>query len=245
MCLPMSATTFTDEAFPVTQASSAYERLRRDLLDGLLPPGRKLGMRFLIDTYATGQTPLREALNRLISEGLIENRDQRGFYVTGISQAELVELTKTRCWVEEIALRESIARATPDWEEGLVLAHHRLSRTARSLNPERFEDNPVWETLHRAFHRALIGQCGSRPLLAFCEQLTDRLYRYRRLSIQKVFPSRHVADEHRAILDAVLERDVIRATDVLAAHYRRTASAIIDDPSVFEEALASGYNAAR
>lgn len=232
----LALTSPADEASPTTQASNAYERLRRDLLDGRLSPRRKLGMRFLMDAYSTGQTPLREALNRLVSDGLIENRDQRGFYVAGISQAELVELTKTRCWVEDIALRESMAGATAEWEEGLVLAHHRLSRTARSLDPERFEDNPAWESLHRAFHRALIGRCGSRSLLAFCEQLADRLYRYRRLSIQKVFTSRHVGDEHRAVLEAVLARDAGRASGLLATHYRRTADAIIDDAAIFQDA---------
>src|ERR1700710_3118634 len=108
-----------------TQASNVYDRLREDLLSGLLPPTRKLQMRFLTETYATGQTPLREALNRLTAEGLVECREQRGFYVSGISEEELVELTKTRCWVESLALRESIAAASPEWEEELVVAHHR------------------------------------------------------------------------------------------------------------------------
>ena len=69
-----------------------------------------------------------------------------------ISADDLRELIKTRCWVEAIALRESIAARTPEWEEGLVLALHRLSRVPRSLNSESFATNPEWERLHRAFH---------------------------------------------------------------------------------------------
>jgi DNA-binding GntR family transcriptional regulator len=161
-------------------------------------------MRFLTEMYQTGQTPLREALNRLTADGLVECREQRGFYVADISRNELVELTKTRCWVESLALRESMAALTPQWEELLLLAEHRLSRTPRSLNTEHFEDNPEWERLHRIFHRTLIGNCGSQSLIAFCGQLADLLYRYRRLSIQKAFPSRHVTDEHQAIMSAVL-----------------------------------------
>lgn len=223
----------------LTRASSVYERLRRDVLSGRLPPGRKLRMRFLTDAYATGQTPLREALNRLAAEGLVDSRDQRGFSVAGISPSELEELTNTRCWVEGIALQHAIAASTPDWEEELIVVHHRLSRTPRSLDPDRFEDNPGWERLHRAFHHALIVRCGSRPLVAFCEQLADRLYRYRRLSIRKVFASRPIGDEHRAILDAVLDRDAARASELLAAHYRHTADAIIGDPNVFGRDAAS------
>jgi DNA-binding GntR family transcriptional regulator len=188
-----------------------------------------------MDTYQTGQTPLREALNRLTAEGLVECRDQRGFYVTGVSRSELEELTRTRCWVESLALRQAMAAATPEWEEALLVAHHRLGRTPRSLSTERFEDNPEWERLHRIFHRTLISQCGSRPLVAFCDQLADQLYRYRRLSIVKAFPSRQVTDEHRAILDAVLGRGVEQATLLLAAHYTATADVLLEDTVVFPQ----------
>src|SRR4051812_12076072 len=90
-----------------TQTANLYDRLREDLLSGRLEPGRKLQMRFLMETYQAGQTPLREALNRLTAEDLVESREQRGFYVTNVSQSELRELTKTRCWVESLALREA------------------------------------------------------------------------------------------------------------------------------------------
>ena len=102
---------------PSTQTINVYDRLREDFLSGRLEPGRKLQMRFLTEAYQVGQTPLREALNRLTAEGLVDSHEQRGFYVTQISRAELEELTKTRCWVESLALREAMAASTPQWEE--------------------------------------------------------------------------------------------------------------------------------
>jgi DNA-binding GntR family transcriptional regulator len=220
---------------PATQASHVYDRLREDLLSGRLAPSRKLQMRFLTETYQTGQTPLREALNRLTADGLVEVREQRGFYVKDISRAELAELTKTRCWVEALALRESMAAATPQWEEQLVLAQHRLSRAPRSLNATAFEDNPEWERLHRIYHRVLISNCGSQSLIGFCGQLADQLYRYRRLSIRKAFPSRAVGDEHAAIVETVLNGDIERAVQLLTAHYQRTADVILQDETIFPE----------
>jgi DNA-binding GntR family transcriptional regulator len=218
-----------------TQTSTVYDRLREDLLSGRLAPGRKLQMRFLTEMYQTGQTPLREALNRLTADGLVECREQRGFYVADISRSELAELTKTRCWLESLALRESMAAATPQWEELLLLAEHRLSRTPRSLNTEHFEDNPEWERLHRVFHRTLIGNCGSQSLIGFCGQLADQLYRYRRLSIRKAFPSRHVTDEHQAIMTAVLSGGADDAVALLTAHYNQTAEVILQDEQIFPE----------
>jgi DNA-binding GntR family transcriptional regulator len=128
-----------------------------------------------------------------------------------------------------------MAAATPQWEEQLLLAEHRLSRTPRSLNTEHFEDNPEWERLHRIFHGTLIGNCGSQSLIAFCGQLADQLYRYRRLSIRKAFPSRHVTDEHQAIMTAVLSGGADDAVALLTAHYNQTAEVILQDEQIFPE----------
>ncbi|GGH07041.1 GntR family transcriptional regulator [Alsobacter metallidurans] len=216
-----------------TQASALCDRLRRDLLEGRLRPSRRLQLKYLMQQYDAGQTPIREALNRLASEGLVEIRDQRGFVVAGISADELRELTKTRCWLEERALRESMAAASPEWEEALVVAWHRLSKAPRSLSREVFDSNPEWERLHRIFHRQLIIGCGSRWLVNYCEQQADLLYRYRQLSIRRVYPTRNVKDEHEAILKAVVDGDAEGAVALLTAHYQGTANVILSDPDVF------------
>ncbi len=216
-----------------TRATSLFDQLRADLLAGELEPGSKLAIEALAERYATSATPLREALNRLVSDGLVERREQRGFVVAAISEQDLLEITKTRCWLEEIALRESIAARTPEWEEALVLAHHRLAKTPRSLSSERFEDNPEWEPLHRAFHRALIGGCGSRWLLSFCDQLADQHHRYRRLSAPRAFHKRGVKTEHQQLTEAAIEGRTEEAVALLRAHFERTAKIIRDDRALF------------
>ena len=216
-----------------TRATSLYDQLRTDLLGGELEPGSKLAIEALAERYATSATPLREALNRLVSDGLVERREQRGFVVAGISAQDLAEITQTRCWLESIALRESMAAHSTVWEEALVLAHHRLARTPRSLASDHFEDNPEWEPLHRAFHRALISGCGSRWLLSFCEQLADQHHRYRRLSAPRAFAKRGVKTEHQALLEAALGGRADEAVALLCRHFERTALIIRDDPRLF------------
>ncbi|OJY17861.1 MAG: GntR family transcriptional regulator [Pandoraea sp. 64-18] len=217
----------------VTLATNLYDRMRADLLAGKLEPGRKLQIEFLCDQYQAGQTPVREALNRLTSDGLVERRDQRGFAVTGISAADLREITRTRVWLEEVALREAFAADQPEWEEALVLAYHRLSKVPRSLSETQYLENPEWERLHRAFHRTLISGCQSRWLLNFCEQLSDQLYRYRQLSVKRIYPNRHEREEHKAMLDAVIERDAPRAIQLMRKHYETTADIILADANLF------------
>ena len=216
-----------------TRATNLYDQLRSDLLGGALDPGSKLAIEALAEHYATSATPLREALNRLVSDGLVERREQRGFVVAAISEQDLSEITKTRCWLEEVALRQSIAAHHTDWEEALVLAHHRLAKAPRSLSDQQFQDNPDWEPLHRAFHRALISGCGSRWLLNFCDQLADQHHRYRRLSAPRAYTKRGVSAEHQHLLDAALAGRADDAVALLKAHFERTANIIRNDPALF------------
>lgn len=210
-----------------TQASTVYDRLRADILAGELAPGSRLRIEFLGTRYRTGQIPLREALNRLSSDGLVERRDQRGFLVASVSADDLREITKARCIAEGAALRESIAARMLAWEEGIVLAYHRLSRTPRTTTPGEPGENPAWEPLHREFHRSLIAACGSRWLLDFCMQLADQSYRYRQIAFQRAFPVRGSAHGHHAIMTEVLDGNADKAVRLLQAHLQFTADTIL------------------
>ena len=206
-----------------TLSATVYTRLRQEIVDGTLEPGGKLRIGAVSARYGVTGTPVREALNQLASEGFVLRRAQRGFTVAAASEPELQELTETRCWVEEVALRQAMRHATPAWEDGIVLALHRLSRTRRSTDASVFQEEPDWEPVHRAFHRALLATCPSRFLLEFCARRGDHATRYRRRAMRAAYPNRDVGAEHRAIADAVLSGNADAAVDALTTHYRRTA----------------------
>lgn len=211
-----------------TISGRVYAQLRSDILSVDLPPGGKLPINALCARYGVTSTPMREALNQLVSEGFVERREQRGFIVAAVSEPELEQLTQTRCWVEAIALREAIAHRTPDWAARLGTAWQELCDTPRSLEPDAFVENPAWEGVHRAFHMALLATCPSHWLVTFCGQLSDHAMRYRRRAMSAAFPHRSVPEEHRAILDAALAGDAATAVARLEAHYRRTAGYLLE-----------------
>ena len=207
-------------------SEEAYDQIRRDILNGQLFPDEKLQIDAISIRYGIGVVPVREALNRLSSEGLVSRRSNRGFCVTPISMTDLDELVKTRIWLETLALRESMKNGDDAWEEELVVSFHRLARTHRLL-PEGKEREIVekWEHLHKAFHMLLLDRCGSSWLLEFCSNLMDQSVRYRNLSMNHN-PSKQrregAAGEHKDILDAVLERETDRACTLLERHYKIT-----------------------
>jgi GntR family transcriptional regulator, carbon starvation induced regulator len=205
-----------------TRASAVYEQLRSDIAHGVLEPGSKLKVDAMGKRYGIGASPMREALSRLSSEGVVVNWD------------ELPTLTHNRVQLESLTLRESIENRDQAMEDELVLLVHRLSRTPRSLSTDHFEPNPAWETLHTEFHRALLSRCPSRWLKAFCENLADEAYRFRQVAAGKSFSSRNEHAEHMAIFEATIEGRTADAVQLLTNHYTKTTSVL--ESQVLEQA---------
>ena len=210
-----------------TQASSVFDRLEHDILTGQLKPGRKLRLNVLIKTYDIGNSPLREALNRLSTNGMVVREENRGFRVAPASIKELTELTTTRCWLEEIGIRESIAKGDTEWEECIVLAFHRLTRVARNKQEGPEYPTPDQENRHREFHLAIISACGSGILMDFCTVLYHRTSRYHNLAGIAEYHDRHELEEHRELQQAVLQRNADVAVELLHKHYKTTADILV------------------
>jgi GntR family carbon starvation induced transcriptional regulator len=210
-----------------TAATTVYNALKRDIVRGVLEPGHKLLIDQIAERYSAGTNPVREALNRLSSERLVDREDLRGFFVPPISLEDFRDIVQTRCWVEGKALAESIHNRTEAWEDALIIATHRLQNTPIHYY-EHTEpgmpapDNSLWEERHRTFHRALIANCGSRHLLRFASELMLFGERYRFISMANSYPRRRSGEEHQAIVDAALAGDIDRAVAALQNQYLLT-----------------------
>src|SRR5690606_11570960 len=121
---------------PATLAEQAYVGLKRDILSGELAPGLALRLEFLKQRYQLSFTPLREALNRLQSERLVESVALKGFRVTPLSLKEMQDSMSVRTLIDCEALRRSIERASDDWETNIVAALHALDLATRRNGAE-------------------------------------------------------------------------------------------------------------
>lgn len=212
-----SATTGSSET-PTSATQMAYRALRRMILIGDLAPGEKLKIDALRKRLDTGASPVREALSLLTSDQLVERLDQRGFRTPEVSRENFEEILRLRCSLEDMALRESIARSDQAWEEQLVLTHHRMIREPRD-NTELFEDR------HKKFHMALLANCASPVLLRFCNQLYDLNIRYRYLAGNAMgYQTRDIGAEHTAIMEAAIEGNTDLASERLISHYQQTGT---------------------
>jgi DNA-binding GntR family transcriptional regulator len=215
-----------------TLASVVYDRLLEDIIKGQLEPGLKLRLQVLKKQYDVGNSPLREALNRLSENGMVVREENKGFRVAPASEKELKELIRTRCWLEEIALRESLSNGDELWEEQVVLAFHRLARLSSDQANKEAYNTQQWEQRHREYHLALLSACDSSILLGYCAQLHDKTLRYRNLAAVMKYRERHELEEHRVMQEAVLNRDADMAVKLMKAHFEITADIVLSSGSI-------------
>jgi GntR family transcriptional regulator, carbon starvation induced regulator len=210
-----------------TLAAGIATRLRTLIASGEIPPGKKLRLDDLRAKFGVSLSPLREALSRLTAEGFVVAMEgQRGYRVAPISENNLLEVTRLRAEIEPIALRESIAHGDDRWEAEVVVSLHRLSKLERPADAgaSRVDD---WEKAHRTFHQSLLSACRMPLLLNFCATLHDLSDRYRRLFLENNPIDRDVAQEHRDMCDATLERRCDEACRLLRDHIERTGRMVL------------------
>ncbi|SUA80099.1 Carbon starvation induced regulator [Nocardia otitidiscaviarum] len=170
---------------------------------------------------------VREALVRLVGEGLADRLPNRGFAVPEYSDRRWQEIAEARRTVEPVLLRLSIERGDVDWEARVRAAHHRLARTPAFAPGEGAYYTEAWSEAHRRFHRTLLEGCGNPVLLETFDRLWTASELARRWSAHRN-PDRDGAAEHRRLEEAALSRDADTAAAVLTRHLTLTATGLTD-----------------
>lgn len=203
-----------------TIAAQVEAQLRHDILHGILAPGAKLNLDKLRESMGVGLSPLREAVTRLVVEGLIEAEAQRGYTVAPISVSNLDEVCALRLELEPYALRRSIENGGLDWETAVMGALYRLNKTDRI--PGDASSLARWEAANNAFHLTLIGRCDMPLLIKMYKSLVSMNDRYRHIYLKAVAVQRDVIEEHTAIAEAAVERRADDAAAILTRHIERS-----------------------
>src|SRR5215475_9611971 len=209
-----------------TRAADVLHRMRADIISCTLKPGAKLRFEGLRDMYAVSFSTLREALSRLVAEGLVIAEDQRGFVVAPVSIEDLNDLTFVRVLVERECIALAIKNGDDNWEADIIGAFHRMDRLQNRLGSNYYLSEE-WSKLHGEFHFSLVAACGSPNLLEIRQKLFERAHRYRRMSSQFRTKWRAKDVEHKMIMDAVIARDPAKAGKLIERHIRETTANVV------------------
>ena len=210
-----------------SMAQRAYRIIRADIISGARPPGERLRIEMLKTIYDIGPTPLREALQKLSTEGLVLALEKRGFMVSPLDLDEFSDLNIARIEIEKVALSRSIALGDRQWESRVVAATYLMNKEDAALLASGNGVSDAWEAANAEFHATMIAACGSKWLLQMSDHLQDMCERYRRSSISQSIRKtgngkRDVGKEHAAISNAVLARDARLACQLTESHYMKT-----------------------
>lgn len=214
----------------LTQAETVRHLIRAEILDGRLPPGAKLNIKSLEGRLDVSLGAIREALSRLSAEGMVTAEAHRGYRVSTISAEELLDLTRTRIEIESLCLGKAISHGDVEWETRIVGAAHRMERLQNSPSDPEARVSDDWNQAHGEFHEALVSACPSAWLHRMRKLLYEQSERYRRLSVPLDTDQRDVRDEHRRIMQAVLQRDTETALQELERHLLATTQIILRSP---------------
>lgn len=190
------------------------EALREALLSGELAPGEVYSAPAVADRFGVSATPVREAMQQLVSEGAVETVPNRGFRVAEYSARDYAELAEVRAMLEIPAVLRA-ARSVPAerWEALRPLAEDTLAAAARG-------DRAAYATADRAFHGALLEPSGNGRLVAVAEDVHRRAQRRpvpgERASVTSELLGE--ASEHVVLLDALEAGDLALVERVLRDH---------------------------
>ena len=209
---------------PTTRSDWAAAQLRASIVRGELKPGARLRAQELSDRLHVSPTPLREALQALAAEGLVELLPQRGARVAPLDQAEGLDIYRVRLMLEPQALADAVrAPLSPERRARLTAA---LEEVNAATVADAF-DPAAFGTVHLVFHQLLLEPCGSPWLLRLTRQLGTHSARFQVLSFGLRGGSEQVVHEHTELVELVLAGDADGAADALTRHIQATVDHVL------------------
>lgn len=193
-------------------ANRAYRSIRQWIIEFKLRPEERLNELHLAKKLGLSRTPVREALNRLASEGFLVFVPNRGFFCRSLDIADLVGVFEMRSVLERGAFELACKRAP----EARIAALDRFWAGAQRNYRQRDTDEMLG--LDEAFHRRLAELSGNREIVRGLAAIDARIRFVRRIAIERGPQQLRVIEEHSALVSALAARNAARGTRILAGH---------------------------
>lgn len=198
-----------------TLVEMAYEALKKDISERVLVPGQKIILREMNERYGISETPIKQALNRLIAEGVVESTPRKGVRVREIRWEEIEELMDIRIMFETYCIPRLIKsfQADPKINEAFLknlAAHHKTIETANG-------DSSHLKNYSRdiEFHQLILNSSQNKKIIQMYQNLGTHAYVFYEQSLERI----NVAiKEHEGIYQALVELDEAKMRQRVEQH---------------------------
>jgi DNA-binding GntR family transcriptional regulator len=192
-------------------AKQVYDKIRDEILACVLEPGQQVTQAQLVDKFKVGVTPVREALQRLAQEGLVQSIPRFGYIVSPITSSDISSLYEFRGILEAAAIRLAAVRASDE----------QLCKIARMADfTYTFRDRQSYTDVlnHNAdFHLAIALAAGNARLVGAISATLSELRRVFHLGLDLRDITQEIRQERVALIEALQSRDADRAEQILLA----------------------------
>lgn len=182
------------------------------IFDGTFSDAMRLDETQLADQFSVSRTPIREALQRLASSGLVEQIPRRGVFVRQPGPVELLEMFEVMAELEASAARFAATRISDE-----ALRDLRASNT-RCISAVATGDADDYYRENEKFHSTIYAQSGNTFLEQECLRLQKRLRPFRRVQLRLRGRLKQSMSEHEAIVDALDAGEGEKASEVMRSH---------------------------
>jgi DNA-binding GntR family transcriptional regulator len=185
-----------------------YDRLRRRILARHHGPGAKLSLHELAAELGVSRSPVHHALTRLVSEGLLDVKARRGYFVTPVTAQALLEGYEVRLALELHAADVAVDTAS---DEQIRVLRRRLDETEAAISHEE------WDAANGAFHETQVDLAGNALLSRFYRELSVNLM-MQVIRGGRVERHAHLVTEHEAIVAGFETRDCAATRTAISRH---------------------------
>jgi DNA-binding GntR family transcriptional regulator len=209
-----------------------YEQLKQLAVNYKFRPGEPLNEVDLAASFGVSRTPLREVLNRLVAEGLLDFVPRKGFSCKPLDTKRVFDLYEVRCGLEMMSAKLATERASDDEIEALVQFWKTATEKFCTLTPVDCA------RCDETFHERLAELSQNSELLHLLKNINARAHYLRLISMEQETYRRSTCAEHQRILRAIQDRNVDAAVNAMAAHVNLRQEQLV---AVIKEGVARLY----
>ena len=211
----------TEFSKPKDLKNWAYETIKKWILNFDLESGKQVHIESIAAKLGTSRTPIREALVKLESEGLVTAIPRVGFFVTEVTAQDLNKLLELRELLEGYAAEKSVSFFNEEDIKLLVKLQKQAVESVEQGNFTKFLEIEV------AIHSSIIEHSQNSYLLRIIDSLKDLTYRERLLSVRSIENVRESLNEHKEIIEALRLRNGKLAGQSMRRHINRVQKRIL------------------
>lgn len=206
-----------------TPRDKIVRALEEDIAEGRLRPGERLDERLLATRFKVSRTPVREALNRLASNGFVETRSHQGAVVATMTMAALLEMFEVMQALEKTCAELAARRMTAAERKALDAEAAKGAEIAAKGDRRRYAQHNV------AFHKLIYAGARNTILTEMAQRARQRVAVYRRLAFNIDGLMQASAREHTELARAIHDNKPERAASLMAVHMKKRRGTLYED----------------